>query len=58
MVKQKVSPGNIDEIGEFGVTTVWGRTVGDRVIADVLLYYLLDPAALYQAIEEKEARKP
>jgi hypothetical protein len=38
VIQQKVSPGSIEEIGENSALTVWGRKVGDRLIADVLLY--------------------
>lgn len=37
-VKQKVTAGDINELGENSMVTAWGRKVGDRIIADVLLY--------------------
>jgi len=37
-LQQKVSPGTLDELGENSSVTVWGKKVGDRIVADVLLY--------------------
>lgn len=37
-IQQEVAPGDIEEIGENSSLTVWGRKVGDRIIADILLY--------------------
>lgn len=37
-VKQKVEPGDLDEIGENSMVSVWGRKVGDRYIAEILVY--------------------
>jgi hypothetical protein len=36
--QQKVTPGSIDEIGENSAITAWGRKVGDRLIAEVVVY--------------------
>lgn len=37
-IHQKVAAGTIDEIDATRRLTVWGRNVGDRIIADTLLY--------------------
>ena len=37
-IQQEVAPGDIEEIGANSSLTVWGRKVGERIIADVLLY--------------------
>lgn len=37
-IQQEVAPGDIEDIGENSSLTVWGRKVGDRIIADILLY--------------------
>jgi|CXWK01.1.fsa_nt_gi hypothetical protein len=36
--KQTVEPGNVDEINEHGIISVWGERRGDRVIAHTVLY--------------------
>ena len=38
VIQQEVEEGTIEEIGEQSMVTVWGRKVGDRIIADILLY--------------------
>jgi len=38
VLDQKVVLGTLDEIGENSSITVWGKKVGDRIVADVLLY--------------------
>lgn len=38
VIQQQVEEGTIEEIGEQSQITVWGRKVGDRIIADILLY--------------------
>lgn len=38
VLQQEVAEGNIEEIGENSSVTVWGRKVGDRIIADILMY--------------------
>ncbi len=38
VLQQEVAEGNIEDIGENSSVTVWGRKVGDRIIADILLY--------------------
>jgi hypothetical protein len=37
-VQQVVEPGNLDDLTTQTMITVWGRKVGDRVIADVIAY--------------------
>jgi len=37
-LQQIVVPGTLDELGENSSITVWGKKVGDRIVADVLLY--------------------
>jgi hypothetical protein len=37
-VQQKVAPGSVEEIGQNSHVTAWGKKVGDRIIADVLVY--------------------
>jgi len=37
-IQQEVAEGTIEEIDETHKISVWGRKVGDRIIADVLLY--------------------
>jgi hypothetical protein len=37
-IQQVVEAGTIDEIGDTSAITVWGRKVGDRIIAEILLY--------------------
>ena len=37
-IQEVVKPGSLDEIGENSMISVWGKTTGDRIIADVLLY--------------------
>lgn len=37
-VQQTVGPGNLDDLSSDSMLTVWGRRIGDRIIADVLLY--------------------
>lgn len=37
-VQQTVAPGSLDELTTQTMVTVWGRKVGDRVIADVIAY--------------------
>ena len=36
--KQTVEPGNVDEINEHGIISVWGERRGDRVIAHTVVY--------------------
>jgi hypothetical protein len=38
VIQQKVAEGTIEEIGTDSNVTVWGRKVGDRIIADILVY--------------------
>ena len=38
VIQQEVAEGTIEEIGENSSLIVWGRKVGDRIIADVLVY--------------------
>ena len=38
VIEQKVKPSTADAISSQSIITVWGRKVGDRVIADVILY--------------------
>ena len=37
-VQQKVVPGSLDEIGQNSSISAWGKKVGDRLVADVILY--------------------
>lgn len=37
-VQQKVVPGSLDEIGQNSMISAWGKKVGDRLVADVLVY--------------------
>jgi hypothetical protein len=37
-IQQKVSPGDLDEIGQNSTINAWGKKVGDRLVADVILY--------------------
>jgi hypothetical protein len=37
-VQQVVGPGNLDDLTTQTMVTVWGRKVGDRVIAEVIAY--------------------
>jgi hypothetical protein len=37
-VQQVVGPGNLDDLTTQTMVTVWGRRVGDRVIAEVIVY--------------------
>ncbi len=39
-IRQKVAPGSVEEIDQNSMISVWGKKVGDRIIADVLLYSL------------------
>lgn len=47
-IQQKVAPGKIEDLGENSNLIVWGRKVGDRIIADILLYsepvFMVKPA--------------
>jgi hypothetical protein len=38
VIQQEVVEGTIEEIGEQSMVTAWGRKVGDRIIADILVY--------------------
>ena len=38
VLQQEVVEGNIEEIGKDSHISVWGRKVGDRIIADILVY--------------------
>lgn len=38
VIQQTVEPGSLDELTSMTMVTVWGRKVGDRVIADVLFF--------------------
>jgi hypothetical protein len=38
VIQQEVAEGTIEEIGDTSHVTVWGRKVGDRIIADILVY--------------------
>ena len=38
VLQQEVAEGTIEEIGENSNVTVWGRKVGDRMIAEILVY--------------------
>jgi hypothetical protein len=37
-IQQAIVTGSIEEIDGARRVCIWGRTVGDRIIADVLLY--------------------
>ena len=37
-IQQKVVPGDLDEVGQTSIVSAWGRQVGDRMVADVILY--------------------
>ena len=37
-IQQVVAPGSIDEVDQNASFSVWGRKVGDRLIAEVLVY--------------------
>jgi hypothetical protein len=37
-IQQKVVPGDLDEVGQVSLVSAWGRQIGDRVVADVILY--------------------
>lgn len=37
-IQQEVEEGSIEEIGDSSAVLVWGRKVGDRIIADILVY--------------------
>jgi hypothetical protein len=37
-IQQEVAPGRVEEIDQNSMISVWGKKVGDRIIADVLLY--------------------
>ncbi len=37
-VQQKVVPGDLDEVGQNSTINAWGKKVGDRLVADVILY--------------------
>jgi hypothetical protein len=37
-IQQVVEPGNLDDLATQTMLTVWGRKVGDRVIAEVIFY--------------------
>jgi hypothetical protein len=37
-IQQEVVEGTIEDLGDTSTIVVWGRKVGDRIIADVLLY--------------------
>jgi hypothetical protein len=39
-IQQVVEPGSLEEVGQDSMITVWGRKVGDRIFADVLVYSL------------------
>jgi hypothetical protein len=41
-IQQKVVPGSLDEIGQDSEIQAWGKKVGDRLAADVLVYTLPD----------------
>ncbi|GAB4581645.1 MAG: hypothetical protein Fur0022_43940 [Anaerolineales bacterium] len=38
VIQQEVAEGSIEELGENSHVSVWGRKVGDRIIADILVY--------------------
>jgi hypothetical protein len=37
-LQQKVVPGSLDEVGQSSMIQVWGKKVGDRLVADVFVY--------------------
>jgi hypothetical protein len=37
-IQQVLEPGSLDDLGQSGLITVWGKKTGDRIIADVLVY--------------------
>jgi hypothetical protein len=37
-IQQVVEPGDLDDLTKQTMITIWGRKVGDRVIADVIVY--------------------
>lgn len=37
-IQQEIEGGSLDDVNNQTMMTVWGRKVGDRVIADVILY--------------------
>jgi hypothetical protein len=37
-IQQKVSPGDLNDIGQNSMINAWGKKVGDRLVADVILY--------------------
>ena len=37
-IQQKVSPGDLNEVGQNTTINAWGKKVGDRLVADVILY--------------------
>jgi hypothetical protein len=37
-IQQKVVPGDLDEVGQNSMINAWGKKVGDRLVADVILY--------------------
>jgi hypothetical protein len=37
-IQQKVVPGSLDEVGQNSMINAWGKKVGDRLVADVILY--------------------
>ncbi len=37
-IQQKVVPGSLDEVGQTSDVSAWGKKVGDRLVADVILY--------------------
>jgi hypothetical protein len=37
-IQQKVVPGSLDEVGQNSAVSAWGKKVGDRLVADVILY--------------------
>jgi hypothetical protein len=37
-IQQVVAPGSLDDLTTQTMITVWGRKVGDRVIADVIAF--------------------
>ncbi len=38
-MQQKLNPGSLDEIGANSTVSVWGDKRGDRVIAEILVFY-------------------
>lgn len=37
--QQELEPGSLDELSKASIISVWGRKVGDRIIADVIVIY-------------------